>query len=131
MYFSDISEWTGSSNVQIIFESYNGFGNNLYIDNVTIEGTLSNIRKDQLVSDKLSVFPNPSEGSFTVELTGMEGAVDIQIMDISGQIVYTDVINCSGNSTSRQFSLSHLTKGIYLIQAINKNDVISQKIILK
>lgn len=127
----DISEWAGSSNVQVIFESYNGFGNNLYIDNVTIEGTLSNIRKDQLASDKLSVFPNPSEGSFSVKLTGMEGIVDIQVLDISGQIVYTDEINCSGNSTSKQFSLSILTKGIYLIQAINNNEILSQKIILK
>ncbi|MCD4732476.1 MAG: T9SS type A sorting domain-containing protein, partial [Bacteroidales bacterium] len=127
----DITEWIGNPNVQIIFESYNGFGNNIYVDNVVLEGTLSNIEKNQAFSEKLSVYPNPAEGSFTIELIGMNGIVDIQILDISGQLMYTDKINCSGKSTAKQYSLNHLAKGIYLIQAINRSNVVSQKIIIK
>lgn len=127
----DISDWTGSSNVQIIFESYNGFGNNLFIDNVVVEGGLSNIRKDKSLTEKLNVFPNPSEGLFSIELKGMEGLVDIQILDISGQILFTDKIKCSDHNTRKQYSFGHLKKGIYLIQAVNKNEVLTQKMILK
>lgn len=127
----DLSEWTGNPNVQIVFESYNGFGNNLYIDNVMLEGTLSNIEKTKVLSNKLNVYPNPAEGSFTIKLNDMEGVVDIRILDISGQLMYNDKIKCSGKFTTKQYSLSHLRKGIYLIQAINRSDVLSQKIIIK
>ena len=61
----------------------------------------------------------------------MNGIVDIQILDISGQLMHTDKINCLGNYTTKQYSLNHLAKGIYLIQAINRSEVVSQKIIIK
>lgn len=127
----DITQWVGIPNVQIIFESYNGFGNNIFVDNVTIEGTLSGIEKDQISTGKLNVYPNPTEGSFTVRLKDMDGRVDIQILDISGQLLYTDKINCSEYVTSKQYSFDKLNKGVYLIQAINKSEVLSQKIIIK
>jgi len=127
----DITQWIGIPNVQIIFESYNGFGNNIFVDNVMIEGTLNSIETEKVSPEKLSVYPNPTESSFTIKLNDMEGMVNIRLLDISGQILYSDEINCSGNYTSKQYTFNELKKGIYLIQAINRSEVLSQKIIIK
>ncbi len=42
----DLTPWAGNPNLQIVFESYNGFGNNIYIDNVKIDGTLSGVNEN-------------------------------------------------------------------------------------
>ncbi len=127
----DLTHWAGTPDVQIIFESYNGFGNNILIDNVMLEGTLSNIAETRLLSEKLNVYPNPAKGSFTIQLKGMYGITNIRILDISGQLMYTDKINSSEKNTIKQYSLDHLAKGLYLVQAVNKNNVLTQKLIIK
>ena len=64
-------------------------------------------------------------------LNGLSGNADIRIVDLSGKLMYNDQMNCSGNVTSKQYTLDHLSKGVYLVQVINKEEIISQKLILK
>ena len=61
----DISQWAGSGNIQVMFETYNYFGNNLYIDNLMI-GPLTDVSENISPSDVM-VFPNPSENVVNVQ----------------------------------------------------------------
>jgi hypothetical protein len=79
---------------------------------------LRNTGKEESVEDKTMVFPNPSDGKFTIvpnrETFHAEKALDIQVYDITGQRVYESqqIIGQSGNF---QILLGHVSKGMYLI----------------
>ncbi len=44
----DLTPWVGISDLQIVFESFNSFGNNIFVDNVEITGTLSGTKENSL-----------------------------------------------------------------------------------
>ncbi len=69
----DLTPWAGISDLKIVFETFNGFGNNIFIDNVKIDGTLSEISKVQTETDPVSLFPNPSGGAFILKMNGVTG----------------------------------------------------------
>jgi hypothetical protein len=63
--FLNLSPWGNQANIQIAFESYNYFGNNLYIDNVSI-GLLTDIV--DRAAGQIQIFPNPSTGLVHISL---------------------------------------------------------------
>ena len=127
----DLTEWVGNPNVQIVFESYNGYGNNIFVDNILIEGTLSEVKETKSGSNRISVFPNPTSGSLTLSLNDFNEIVTLKIISINGTIVLTDIIDCRSPISSRQYNVDFLTKGIYLIYLRSENDSFTQKFILK
>lgn len=68
---------------------------------------------DNSTHNNISVFPNPNNGTFTIE--GLEKQNNIEIYDVIGQIIYkTTAMNGSIN-----INLSSATKGIYFYKVIN------------
>lgn len=127
----DLTEWVGNPNVQIVFESYNGFGNNIFVDNVLIEGTLSDIKNSKYKGSQFSVFPNPSNGSFNIELNGFNEIVTIKLINLNGQEVYSDNIDCSSSLSSKHYNLDFLKSGIYMICVQSTKGQLIQKIVLR
>jgi len=72
----------------------------------------------------VDVFPNPTNGYLTVEGSGINKIV---VLNMSGQVVKT--MQPSGNKT--QVDLSDLKKGIYLLRAILDNNSMMGKIVLE
>jgi hypothetical protein len=126
----DLTPWKGYPDLRVVFESYNGFGNNIFIDNVKIEGTLSGTSEVPPVLDNITIFPNPTNGSFTVILSNITGSVEIKISDLTGREVYKSVLSSSGGSPAL-FDISDKGKGIYLVQISNGDKVWIEKLIVK
>ncbi|MCD4790030.1 MAG: PKD domain-containing protein [Bacteroidales bacterium] len=127
----DLSGWDGSSNVQIMFESYNGFGNNIFIDNVSIDGTINSINKPKESTDNFNIYPNPSNGSFSILIKNLTGHVDMRVSNLTGQIVYEENFECFGAKTKKSFDLSDKNNGIYIIEIQCGNTNYVQKFVLK
>lgn len=73
------------------------------------------------------VSPNPSNGIFTVELSGNGfEAFDLKVIDISGREVYSDRVN--GQSTNVEL---HEQPGVYFVEARVGNEIGRRKIIVK
>lgn len=72
-----------------------------------------------------SVFPNPNNGTFTIE-TYSENAKDIFIYDAMGKLVYS---NTQTTDASIAVDLSALSKGLYIVRIVNGDDVQEQRII--
>lgn len=73
---------------------------------------------------KIRVFPNPSNGVFTVD-TALP--TDVRVLDITGKEVYT------GSNITNQASLdlTNLQKGLYLLKLKNESGEQTEKIIIK
>lgn len=123
--FIDLSEFAGEENVLIAFETIDGDGNNIYLDDIELfiadEPNMAEIEED-----KMAVYPNPitdvySRISFNLN---EKQDINIRIIDVAGNIIsnqkFTNVLN-----QTYPLELGTHRAGIYIIQATGAsyNDV--------
>ena len=74
----------------------------------------------QREKEDLTIYPNPSEGDFTLSITRQKGMVsgNVTILASSGMLVLEQEIIVENGSNAFPFDLSGLAPGIYLIQTV-------------
>jgi hypothetical protein len=91
---------------------------NYYIDDVqVIESTGVSVKP--LTSEKISkvsVYPNPTNSNFSIEIPESFVGGEISIIDLTGKVVMRDRIT---QSAVKRFDVSNLNDGIYLIRMNN------------
>ncbi|HUH74491.1 MAG TPA: T9SS type A sorting domain-containing protein [Chitinophagales bacterium] len=93
--------------------------------------TVTYIGKNQTLQGSLDIYPNPSNGQFTLELkANIKAPVQISILNVEGQVVFAKTLNHQ-NQSNLPLDLKHLAKGVYLIKAQIENDVLSKKVVIQ
>lgn len=82
---------------------------------------------DEMAASKSLVYPNPSSGSFMVNLNENYIDGELQLYDLNGKLVHSQGI---GSITS-QVEVSGNLKGVYLLKISNKNLYHVKKIIIE
>lgn len=82
----------------------------------------------KISSESIRVYPNPSDGYFTIDFNFDETHAFIQVLDITGKQVFNKHVY-SGNTAG--IDLKGLEKGVYLLQLQTAKEVITQKIIVE
>ena len=82
--------------------------------------------EDNLYST-FNVYPNPNNGILNISLTNSSEKQTIEIKNIIGQTVYSQI---AGNSSTFTINLSDFNKGIYTVSLINENGISSTKKII-
>ena len=80
----------------------------------------------------VNVYPNPSNGNnIKLSFENIEGATAINVVSLNGKVLYE--FNTNINSSKRQFELPtlDLAPGIYFIQVVNNNAVLTKKLIIQ
>lgn len=79
-------------------------------------------------SSGIVIFPNPTSDQVTIEFSSL---VDIntiiELMDISGKVVYTTTLE--NNTTTHSINLQSYHEGIYLIRISNDGYTVTEKVI--
>lgn len=76
--------------------------------------------------NSITMYPNPTSNGI-ITLKGItQGAVNVEVTNVIGQVVYTDLVNANA-----ELNLSKLTKGSYLVTLFTKNDKVSKKLIIQ
>ena len=75
------------------------------------------------------IYPNPSEGSFKIELFDLAGnqEINLDIYSIDGKLVYSNIYK---NTNTIAFT-NLLNSGIYQVKITIGNKVITKKLIVK
>ena len=77
------------------------------------------------VNGNISVFPNPSNGSLTVDFANMINLKEILLYNLLGKIVFHQEIN-----NQNQIKIDNLPGGVYILTVINNDNMkINKKII--
>ena len=76
------------------------------------------------LKESFKVYPNPSAGSITIEVPENSR---LSIYNVQGQVVF----EAKQNASSTVLELSHLGKGIYIVQCQNEQAVSSQPLIIQ
>jgi len=85
------------------------------------------------LADEMGLYPNPTDGAFHLVLANSgEEEVLVILRDISGKEFYSKVIITSTEKHIEAIDLSGaLPSGIYIITASTKNELYSQKLVVK
>jgi hypothetical protein len=130
-----LSGITDQANVRFKFSFESGGGNNLYIDDINIDGTLSVGEAFQNVQG-FKVFPNPTSASAKVsfKLAKEVKKLSIVVRNAVGQVV-TSVVNGqsfnAGNYTLNVDQDKKLSSGLYFISFNADDETQVQKLVVR
>jgi hypothetical protein len=80
-------------------------------------------------SEYINLYPNPNNGHFTVDFTSLADVdfFTVSVIDLIGKTVYREEL--SKDESTRQFDLSHLKNGIYVLMISANQILLTQKFI--
>ncbi|MGV6861914.1 MAG: LamG-like jellyroll fold domain-containing protein [Putridiphycobacter sp.] len=115
--------------------SFSGLNGDIY--NMSLNGQTSNFVEngckrpsglEEISTTSLHIYPNPANSILNIEFSGTVENSQILIFDLSGKIVKS-FNSFSGDKF--QIEVSDLMEGVYYIQVINNNTVVSQRKFVK
>ncbi len=83
---------------------------------------VSGIKETQSTSNTITLYPNPNNGQFTIQLPSTTGKL-IQVYDMLGEIIYNKKIN----EASMQIDLSNNNSGVYLYRVTDELGVLASE----
>ncbi len=126
----DLSDFDDFTNVRIMFETYNGDGNNLFIDEVMIEGACQKESEPGVVDFRL--FPNPNDGLFTLETElDTDSEVSLRIVDLLGRRVYQTTYTAALGPYLKDIDLRGLGSSTYIIELKTSNGIGVKKVVVR
>ena len=78
----------------------------------------------------LEMYPNPSNGLITLNLTSSKEGAVINVMDAMGKVVYSENVK-NASFEKHTLNLEHLAKGIYSVNIVKAGETATQKIIIQ
>lgn len=112
---SSLNSFALKPNVRFKFQNNSNRGNNTYIDDINITGTIVNVDEIQEVDRGFALYPNPSTGNSTIQFKISKSMhVKVEITDITGKslALITDTDLSAG---LHELPLSVSQPGIYMI----------------
>ena len=64
----------------------------------------------------LKIYPNPTSGEITIEMTMEAGEAILEVMSLTGQVVISREVYSSGGVLEETFDVSGLEKGMYMLR---------------
>jgi hypothetical protein len=101
------------------------------IDSINV--TAAGINKYQNNFSDVNMYPNPTNGVFTVSVSVLAGEknTDIVLTDLAGRIIYKEKMDTQTGSGSLQINTSGFEKGTYFIQIHNAQSNAVKKLIVQ
>ena len=86
----------------------------------------------QLMESMIKIIPNPNTGKFEISFElNYKKNITLRILNLSGQLVYIEVIDAGESTSMKQIDLTALAKGIYHLQVITEDFVFNNKMIIQ
>jgi PKD repeat protein len=106
-YSINLDPYVGSSGIRIKFEGYCNYENNLYIDNISITGTVTGIIEAQTPS--IEFYPNPTSSILYVKI---HKPASISVLSLTGKRLYHAFVE---SAQILQIPVEAFPQGFYLL----------------
>jgi hypothetical protein len=109
---------------EVSLVAFNDFGSDTNTQTIEVfpVGIANNLAKDL----NFTLSPNPSTGSFQVTLSIIPEPLNLELLDINGRILSTQVI-----TNSNTFVNTDLSEGVYLVKVYGDSFAITQKLVIR
>ncbi len=126
----NVSGFVGQANVFFAFQNRSHYGQSIYIDNINLSSATATAIKEVDADNVLTVYPNPTEGKFTIAIQVSEPSnYTITIVNALSQIMYTDHTSLSRAIPSKEIDLSDYSKGVYWVKVTDGKQEFIKKIV--
>lgn len=93
---------------------------------------LCTLSPEQSLIRRFNLYPNPNNGNFTMEFyLDRTKPLQTEITDVTGRVVYTDVIHVESGVQTVSLNLSHLAKGIYNLKLSGDDGVMAKHFVIE
>lgn len=117
---------------KIIFRNISGYENNLYLDNINIYATATNIVSDNTLANNLTIFPTPTTDFLTIEYTANNSqTLKIEMLDLTGRSLSNWTENVNNGKNEWEISLPSLASGVYLMRFNDGVNIHTEKIVIR
>jgi PKD repeat protein len=125
----DLMPFIGNT-IVIRFVNVNGYGNNLFVDNVNVTQTVA--INPGLGELGMSIWPNPNAGTFNVSVPKLAaGPASMSVFDLTGRKVYQNEWLADGNRYQTVVDLRSITKGVYFLKLESQGASAIQKVVIE
>ena len=77
-----------------------------------------------------SVFPNPTNGIFTIALEGINNSqAELSVMDVSGKVVHTQSISSNSSNIIIPINISNTEECVYFVR-INAGKSMTRRVVI-
>lgn len=125
----DLTAWANKPNIKLAFETYNRYGNNLYIDNIQIAATPA-VDVQSTKNHKILIYPNPTSGTISIYSGQQVEDLNVLFYNSLGILVLNHKIK-STTHLSETLNLDYLPKGVYLLKITGNNTMEQQKLVIE
>ena len=129
MYYSDPSCQNMFTKGQVDFMYSVILNNRSELPDTTNNGG-GNISVAAYNKAELSVYPNPAKDKFTIDLSKVNESTHIQLIDVTGKIIWERKYSITNRSTHISVSTVDFSRGIYFLNTKGETEVSSHKIAL-
>lgn len=123
-----LHDYDDMANIQIAFESFTNYGNNLYLDDILVDFYF-NVNKSTEAEKLFNIYPNPANERLSVESISDVLPEKISISDIQGRKI--SKIFFDDNSKKTNCDLTKYEKGIYVLKIDYSGGSYVQKLIIQ
>jgi hypothetical protein len=124
----DMAAYCGQSAVMVKFVSVNGYGNNLYLDDVNLTTAVG--LPETIKENAIDVYPNPFSGVANMNINLVKAAnVSFEVVNMLGQVVYTrDMGQMANGAFTTTLNSSNFESGVYFVRFNIDNSTLVKKI---
>lgn len=115
---ANIQPFLAKGVVRFKFTFTSGGGNNIFIDDINVDGINTTDIKNYSNTKNISVYPNPANDYLQLNFYGTSReAMEIKIIDVAGRTCSTQNLNAAYNiSAPEKINTKNLNDGIYFIE---------------
>jgi hypothetical protein len=127
-----LAQFNGNDELMIRFRVVSAYGNNIWVDNISVDGQGVNTRNTFLSDNSLNIFPNPATTDINMIIELSESAkVDIHLFDIHGKMVATlangDLL--PAGYSNRSFAIQQ-PAGVYFVHMRTPQGEINKRLVV-
>lgn len=113
---------------EVTLTAINGCGSDTFTQTVSF---VTGINEKEIAKD-FKVYPNPSNGILTLEILDQRFQLSrVRIFDVDGRELMQKNISRNGTANVFELDLSSYKKGVYILQLISPNKVITRRVMVK
>lgn len=111
--------------VRFKFAFTSGGGNNIYLDDINIDGISTIGIEERFVNSNVNLFPNPTENNVNIRFHLKDASpAEIWVSDVVGKRVYQQQLEQNGAETTYTLPASQFNPGVYFVTMKQKGVVV-------
>ncbi len=87
---------------------------------------------DPLSNTWVSIYPNPSSGNFTLEISDKDlQSLELKLMSLTGQIILSENFEALSGTLTEQINADEISSGVYLLYLNSNEGLIVRKVVVE